>query len=81
MTASTGSKLILLGFLLLAAIMLIVVLGPLGLLLVPLALIVIGFVLLMTDSDDGIPERVNCADCGAPSPADADVCDYCGAPL
>lgn len=82
MTASSGSRLVLLGFLLLTAMMLILVLGPLGMVLVPLGLILAGFVLmLLGDHDDGAPERVNCADCGAPNVIDADECSYCGAPL
>lgn len=82
MGTSTGSRLVLLGFLLLTALMLALVLGPLGLLLVPLGLIVVGLWLVTAGSDDDDrPDRVNCTDCGSPNPTDADDCGYCGAPL
>jgi hypothetical protein len=78
-----GSRLILLGFLILTAFMLLLLLGPLAVILVPVGLIVAGVALLLTgeSDDEDAPERVNCADCGAPNPTDAVECSYCGASL
>lgn len=83
MGLSTGSRLIALGFFVFVLFMLADLLGPVVALLVPLGLVVAGFVMLATSEDDagGGPERVNCADCGAPNATDADECSYCGAPL
>jgi len=82
MSMNTGSKLILVGFLALVAIMFVVVLGPIAIILAPFVLIVAGVVMLVTgDGADGAPDRVNCADCGAPSAADAEECSYCGTAL
>lgn len=82
MPASSGSRLILLGFLLLTALLLVLVLGPLGMVLVPLGLILAGFVMMLREDDEGGPtERVNCADCGSPNATDAEECSYCGTPL
>lgn len=83
MGMNEGSRLILLGFLLLVSFLFILLLGPLALILIPVGLIVAGTVLLILGGDDteGAPERVNCADCGAPNETDADECSYCGEPL
>ncbi|MFB6165084.1 MAG: hypothetical protein ABEJ31_07985 [Haloarculaceae archaeon] len=54
------------------------VVGPLGMVGVGVVLLAVGPV-----GSSGEPQvhRVNCAECGAPNPAESDACEYCGSPL
>ena len=74
---ASGNELALYGFLSLVAVLLVLVTGPLGLVAIPLALIVVGFAKMSAESDAESAGPVNCPGCGAPNEPGAEVCQYC----
>ena len=74
---ASGNELALYGFVSLVAVLLVLVTGPLGLVAIPLALIVVGFAKMSTESDAESTGPVNCPGCGAPNEPGAEVCQYC----
>ena len=74
---ASGNELALYGFLSLVAVLLVLITGPLGLIAIPFALIIVGFAKMSTESDEESTGPVNCPDCGAPNEPGAEVCQHC----